>query len=112
MIKYIEGRMVELPEHMLFAKEIAERYHLRTLNNKPNSLLVKHIIKDNLDSSAPEYYYPYSNGVARVYPKEHYQKIILEFISSINPGTGVYETTNDSGKPTKINYEYIGKEKD
>ena len=76
MIKYIKGKMVELSEHMLFAKEIAYMYGLETLNGKPNALLVKHILKDNLDSSLPEYYYPYSNGVARVYPKEHYQKIL------------------------------------
>jgi hypothetical protein len=108
--KYIEGKMIENEEHMLFAKEIAEVYHLYSLQGKPNGLLVKHILKDNLCSFLPEYYYPYSNGVARVYPKMHYHKILSEFISNICIGNGIYQTIDESGKSIKINYKYTGEE--
>lgn len=111
MFKYIEGKMVEKSEHMLSANELAEKYGLWTLNGNPNGLLVRSILNDKvlaLGMSVPEYYYPHSCGVMRVYPHILYQFTLQEFILTLPLGyEGVYETVNSSGKVMKINYKHI-----
>lgn len=107
MFKYIEGQMVEKSEHMLSAKELAELYHLQTLNGNPNGLLIRSILDDKLselDISFPEYYYPHGHGVMRVYPQILYKKVLTDFVLPIPFG---YEGTYETRKGTRIKYRRI-----
>jgi hypothetical protein len=94
MYKYFKGEEVELEEHMLYLKEIAQLYSFYSYSEanekgevsirRPHSRLIKEIINEYMsDNNIIEegYYYQTSKGLARVYPRHIYHVAIVDFIT-------------------------------
>lgn len=82
MYKYYEEVIRE--EHYLLAKEIATLYNIQTKTGKPaynfiSSYLQLYMKQNNLK----QLYYYTKNGMAKVYPREIYHKVIIEFITNL-----------------------------
>ncbi|MDV3428308.1 MAG: hypothetical protein LIR50_15025 [Bacillota bacterium] len=70
-------RKVNKEEHMLFAKEIAIKYGIYTVNNLPHSRLISHILMEIRLHTADceQLYYSTRNGLAKVYPAYIYKQV-------------------------------------
>lgn len=108
--KYIEGREVLCDEHMLSATEIAKLYGITTANDKPNGALVCNVLADYINSvgaSMPEYYYPHSHGVMKVYPRMLYTKALNDFTQNLHKGEKyMYMTDDPNRNKKKIIFKY------
>ena len=108
--KYIGGHEILCDEHMLSATELAKRYGIVTVNDKPNGLLVCHLLNDYIYDSKIfmyEYYYPHAHGIMRVYPFALYDKVLNNFILKLNENTEYEYITKDTRKGIKkIKYKY------
>lgn len=97
--KYIHGEAVELDEHMLSATEIAKQYGLYTEGGTPNGVMVGDYLQQHIEGNL-QYFYPYSHGVMKVYPKTFYEKWMDKLVGTLNT-TGVW--VGSKGKK----YKYI-----
>lgn len=85
MIFYKE---VEVEEHCLYAREIAELYNLRTAKSgKPaanfvSALLAKHIKEYNLEKDQL-YYHTFTGNMVKAYPKKLYTVVMNRFFRDI-----------------------------
>ena len=79
MIYYAQ---VETEEHMLYCYEIAIKYNIYSLSNKPHDRLVSALLKSyyNEHTDLPKYYYNASRGLNQVYPAFIYEKAVYDFI--------------------------------
>lgn len=98
--KYIRGESVELDEHMLSATEIAKLYGIFTKSGTPNGVMVGDYLQQHVKDS-PQYFYPFSHGVMKVYPQDFYTCWMSKFVETLKRGEGVW--TGASGKK----YSYV-----
>ena len=83
MYKYIKGTTILSEEHMLSASEIAEKYHLETLDGKPNEeliiFLIDNYMRDHNYKESEYYYVEKDMHIYRVYPCKTIEASMKEF---------------------------------
>lgn len=101
-------------EHMLFGKEIAERYGIMTVNDQPHTRLVKLLIAQQLEDF-PEslqlpIYYLTKTGPVRVYCFAIYDKVCKSFIQRSKLVDGEMKTIRMFDGNKTVNFKYKIKE--
>lgn len=77
MKQYKYYKEVISEEHMLFANEIAQKYNIYSVNNKPATMFVSSVLKDFIIASGEDQLmYQTVRGLTNVYPKRIYEQVM------------------------------------
>lgn len=90
-------------EHMLFAKEIAEKFNIQSRSGKIAYSFVNAYLKEIAKKMNQEQlYYCTKHGMARVYPASFYNKAIKNLIYILGYNTEHKVTVNDKNYYIKV----------
>ena len=80
---YTYYKKIKKEEHMLYAKEIAKKYGILSMNNKEATRLVTKVLDEYIEKNniqEEQLYYITKNGYpSRVYPRHVYMQAMSEF---------------------------------